>query len=131
PAVLTGERPPPPTPAPVLTAAGGDEHADVDADLRDVRGHAEPVEALQISAAGGHHLLMEGPPGTGKTMLARRLPGILPPLDRAEAIEVTRIASIAGLRGAGPSLATVRPFRAPHHTISASGSVGGGSVPAP
>src|SRR2546421_6666831 len=128
--VLTGERSPPPTPAPVLTAAGGDGHADVDADLRDVRGHTEPVEALQISAAGGHHLLMEGPPGTGKTMLARRLPGILPPLDRAEAIEVTLIHSVAGIH-AGPALAAARPFRAPHHSISASGLVGGGAVPSP
>lgn len=99
-------------------------------DLADVRGHGEPLRALEIAAAGGHNLLMEGPPGTGKTMLARRLPSILPPLSRPEAIEVTRIHSIAGVH-AGDGLLRRRPFRSPHHTISASGLVGGGGVPAP
>jgi magnesium chelatase family protein len=98
-------------------------------DLADVRGHEVPVLALQIAAAGGHNLLFEGPPGTGKTMLARRLPSILPPLTRAEALEVTRIHSVAGLHADG--LITQRPFRAPHHTISAAGMVGGGSPPRP
>ena len=123
--VLAGERAAPPPPGAVAAAV-----ADPDADLADVRGHEEPIEALVIAAAGGHHLLMEGPPGTGKTMLARRVPGILPPLSRLEAIEATRIRSVAGLH-AGPALAAARPFRAPHHTISASGLVGGGPVPAP
>jgi magnesium chelatase family protein len=99
-------------------------------DLADVRGHGGPLRALSIAAAGGHNLLLAGPPGTGKTMLAQRLPSILPPLSRAEAIEATRIQGVAGLRP-GAGLVAERPFRAPHHTISASGLVGGGGVPTP
>ncbi|MCW3000893.1 MAG: Mg chelatase, subunit ChlI [Conexibacter sp.] len=105
-------------------------HAGQPPDLADVRGHDGPLRALAIAAAGGHNLLLAGPPGTGKTMLAQRLPSILPPLSRAEAIEVTRIQSVAGLRP-GAGLAAERPFRAPHHTISAAGLVGGGSSPQP
>ncbi len=98
-------------------------------DLSDVRGHEAPLLALEIAAAGGHNLLLEGAPGTGKTMLARRLPTILPPLTRAEAIEVTRIHSVAGVHAGG--LISARPFRAPHHTISPAGLAGGGSPPRP
>jgi magnesium chelatase family protein len=92
-------------------------------DLADVRGQATARRALEIAAAGGHHLLLSGPPGSGKSMLAGRLPGILPPLEIDEALEVTRVWSAAGLsRG----LVTVRPFRAPHHGISMAGLTGGG-----
>src|SRR5690348_3723853 len=117
-AILRGESDgsPPPPDGPPRAATGRVP------DLADVRGHGAPLRALAIAAAGGHNLLLAGPPGTGKTMLAQRLPSILPPLSRAEAIEVTRIAGVAGLRP-GAGLLTERPFRAPHHTISASGLV--------
>jgi magnesium chelatase family protein len=99
-------------------------------DLKDLRGHQFSQRALEIAAAGGHHVLFIGPPGCGKTMLARRLPSIMPPMTEDEAVEVTRLQSIAGhLRLDG--LARSRPFRAPHHTISASGLTGGGSLPMP
>lgn len=95
-------------------------------DLADVRGHAGAKRALEIAAAGGHNLLMQGPPGSGKTMLARRLPGILPPLSHVETVEVTRIHSVAGVLGER-SMVESRPFRAPHHSISMAGLVGGGN----
>ncbi len=98
-------------------------------DLADVRGQSDARRALEIAAAGGHNLLMLGPPGAGKTMLARRLPGILPPPTMAEAIEITKVQGVAGLARGG--LVMRRPFRAPHHTISASGLVGGGVPPKP
>ncbi|MFO7571997.1 MAG: ATP-binding protein, partial [Gaiellaceae bacterium] len=100
-------------------------------DLADVRGQERGRRALEIAAAGGHNLLLGGPPGTGKTMLARRLPGILPPLTREESLEVTRIHSVAGLLPPERPLVTVPPFRAPHHGASAPAIVGGGSSPRP
>ena len=122
--LLRGRLPPArPPPAPVLRRDGGG------LDLGDVRGQADARRALEIAATGGHHLLMVGPPGVGKTMLARRLPGILPPPTIEEALEITRVHSVAGL--AGGRLAAERPFRAPHHTISPSGLVGGGPGPRP
>jgi magnesium chelatase family protein len=98
--------------------------------LSEVRGQATAKRALEIAAAGGHNVLMIGPPGSGKTMLARCLPGFLPPLDAEECIEVTRIYSAAGLLG-GLGLVRERPFRAPHHTASEPALCGGGSVPRP
>jgi magnesium chelatase family protein len=100
-------------------------------DLTEVRGQGAARRALEVAAAGGHSMLMLGPPGGGKTMLARRLAGILPPLSLDEAIEVTRIHSVAGLLDPGCPLVTRRPFRAPHHTISPAGLVGGGRIPRP
>ena len=113
-------------PAPVETVEDCDSDDDVGPDLAVVRGLATGRRALEVAAAGGHHLLMVGRPGAGKTLLARCLPSILPPLDPEEALEVTRIHSAAG-RPIHGRLAMARPFRAPHHTASAAALVGGGS----
>lgn len=100
-------------------------------DLMDVKGQAQARRALEIAAAGGHNLIFVGPPGSGKTMLARRLPGILPPLAFEEALEVTKIHSVAGLLKERGSLVSDRPFRSPHHSASGPSLVGGGSYPKP
>lgn len=102
-----------------------------DLDFADVRGQENVKRALEVAAAGGHNLIMIGPPGSGKSMMAKRLPSILPPLSLAESLETTQIHSVAGKLGKGSSLISQRPFRSPHHTISEVALVGGGSNPMP
>ncbi len=104
---------------------------DYDVDFKDVQGQENIKRSLEIAAAGGHNVIMIGPPGSGKTMLAKRLPSILPPLNLYEALETTKIHSVAGKLGAHASLISTRPYRAPHHTISDVALVGGGGVPQP
>ncbi len=105
--------------------------SDIEFDFSEVKGQENVKRALEISAAGGHNILMIGPPGSGKSMLAKRMPSILPPLTLEEALETTKIHSVAGKIGEHTSLLTQRPFRSPHHTISDVALVGGGSFPQP
>jgi magnesium chelatase family protein len=106
-------------------------NVEVESDFADVRGQEHAKRALEVCAAGGHNLLMVGAPGSGKTMLAKRVPGILPDLGEEEALAVTKIYSVAGLLDSRVGLVTSRPFRAPHHTASVPGVIGGGSTPRP
>ena len=114
-----------------LSTDGDNEHVDAHLDMLDVKGQEHAKRAIEVAAAGGHNLIMIGPPGSGKTMIAKRIPSILPKLSIDESLETTKIQSIIGILPSDTPLVVTRPYRSPHHTISDAGLIGGGKVPRP
>ena len=129
-AFLNSDKEIPPEPH-TLGTNGHSEHPEAHLDLLDVKGQEHVKRAIEVAAAGGHNLIMIGPPGSGKTMIAKRIPSILPKLSMDESLETTKIQSIIGILPSDTPLVVMRPYRSPHHTISDAGLIGGGAVPRP